>query len=467
MNSKYLTICLITFFILSCSPEKNKDFTILKGSISGGLVETVKLEKKGYSNNFKEVDLSISNNQTFQENLEITSGYYSLKIGSKNINIYLESNFDLTLNIDLEKNIIKFDGKGEIENNYLKKKDSLQKETFYFDNYKYHAKLTENRFLQINDSIRNLYLDLLQKSISNNQKFEELERKSILLDNVYNLMGFEISKRLLTEHKDFKVSGSFPNPEETFDFNDESFLDIPLFIPLIANNPYYFLKNKINLDTSTEKLKCLNCDLYLEHLNNLESFLNNQKIINETSFLISKWWLGKTQNFDGFYESFKAINSNQEYLEFVRNIYNNLNTKRLESFLSHEFLKDTKGELISLNEFKGKILYLDFWSSSCAPCIREFTYLNEMLVNNQGENFEVIGINIRDTEERWKKTIRAHDLNGIQLSLANDSKFLERIGISSIPRYMVIDDAGDIVDYNAEAPSDFNVKKHIKELIKN
>lgn len=50
--------------------------------------------------------------------------------------------------------------------------------------------------------------------------------------------------------------------------------------------------------------------------------------------------------------------------------------------------------LVSLNDFEGKVVYLDFWASWCKPCRTSFPWMNDMQAKYGKQGFEVISINL-------------------------------------------------------------------------
>lgn len=462
---RYLAIFLISILFFACVEDKNTDFILVSGEIIGAEIDTIYLQKDGYSKTFAKHAIPISTNQTFADTLDLGRGYYKLIVGNNNYSLYLQPKFNLKLKIEQQNGLITNSGIGQKENDYLKAKKELRKKTKSIDHYKHFSELDESQFLKTNDSIRSLYSSLLNQSKIDNEQFKSLEQKSILLDKLYNLMHFEGDKRLLTNQKRYKVSNSFPNLTELIDFNDESFLEIPFFIPLLANTQYFFLKNKINLDTTSEVLKCSECDLNIEYLNFMGNHLKNEKVRNGVTFLIAKWKLGKTENIDDFYNSYKSFNSESENLNYISNIYNNLTSSRGRDFLMKTELKDADGKDFTLEDLEGKYLYLDFWSSSCQPCLQEFEKFNELSKGLNEQKIVFIGINIRDTKERWQKTAKKYDLSGIQLRAEKNLKFLDSLGVNAIPRYMLVNDIGNIMDFNAKSPSKIGSISEFEKMI--
>ncbi|MEB8345780.1 TlpA disulfide reductase family protein [Flavobacteriaceae bacterium KMM 6898] len=465
MTVRYLTIILASIFLLSCKEDIKTDFALISGGITGSTIDTIYIQKDGYAETFTKHAIPILKNQTFFDTLDLGNGYYKLTVGNNTYGLYLEPKFDLKLKIKEQNGIIKYAGLGQKENNYLTSKKELHKRTFSVDHYKHFSRLEENQFLKTNDSIRSLYLTLLSQSKIDNEQFVSLERKSILLDRVYNLMGYEGDKRLLTDQKDFEVSSSFPNPIELIDFNDEGFLEIPFFIPLLANNQYFFMKNKVNLDTTTEILKCVDCDLNIEYLNFMGKYLKNKKVKNGATFLIAKWMIGKTENIDTFYNSYKSFNSESKNLNYISNIYKNLKSTRGRDFLMKTELIDADDKDFTLEDFQGKYLYLDFWSSSCKPCLQEFDNFNELSKELSEQKIVFIGINIWDTKERWQQTVKKYDLSGIQLTAGKNLKFLDSLGVNGIPRYMLVNDIGNVMDFNAKRPSEIGSIAEFEKMI--
>ncbi len=131
--------------------------------------------------------------------------------------------------------------------------------------------------------------------------------------------------------------------------------------------------------------------------------------------------------------------------------------------------KNLNGKEVSLDDFRGKVVYIDFWASWCGPCRQQFPYskkMHESLSKKQRKKIEFLYISIDATEDAWKKAVEQYDLQGVNLiSPGNwNSEVCKYFGINSIPRYMIMDKNGAIVEPNAKRPSDESILYQLLEL---
>jgi len=110
-------------------------------------------------------------------------------------------------------------------------------------------------------------------------------------------------------------------------------------------------------------------------------------------------------------------------------------------------------ELIS--EFKGKVIYVDFWASWCGPCRQQFPYSKELHQQLNGKDVVFLYISFDDSENAWRKAVEKFAMPGYHILPTDEQKqaFYNRFQISGIPRYMLIDKTGKVADDNAKRPS--------------
>jgi thiol-disulfide isomerase/thioredoxin len=132
--------------------------------------------------------------------------------------------------------------------------------------------------------------------------------------------------------------------------------------------------------------------------------------------------------------------------------------------------ENAKGGETTLAELKGKYVYIDVWATWCGPCRQEIPYLQKVEEAFKGKNIAFVSLSIDAAKDhdKWKKMVADKNLGGIQLMADKDwkSEFPQAYGINSIPRFILIDPKGNVVDADAKRPSDPALTTQLNSLVK-
>ena len=127
------------------------------------------------------------------------------------------------------------------------------------------------------------------------------------------------------------------------------------------------------------------------------------------------------------------------------------------------------GGKTKLSDLKGKYVYIDIWATWCGPCRAEIPFLQKIEEKYHGKNIHFVSLSIDKAtdHEKWKKFVLDKKLGGIQLFADKDwqSDFVLSYGVTGIPRFILIDPQGNIVDADADRPSSGELKARLDVLL--
>ena len=111
------------------------------------------------------------------------------------------------------------------------------------------------------------------------------------------------------------------------------------------------------------------------------------------------------------------------------------------------------GEEVTLSDFKGKYVFIDFWASWCAPCRREIPHLKEVLAySDNSENLVVLSYSIDSKRPDWINCIAKNQLthkNWVHISTLKgwNSEGAKLFSVKGIPFTALIDPDGNVVAF--------------------
>lgn len=107
-------------------------------------------------------------------------------------------------------------------------------------------------------------------------------------------------------------------------------------------------------------------------------------------------------------------------------------------------LLDTQGKTVALADFKGRVVFIDFWASWCPPCRISIPEVEKLWVDYKGKPVQVLGLNLDDDPDAAR---RFADRKKIQypVLLAGGSDAAAAYGVEGIPHFALVDAQGRLV----------------------
>jgi cytochrome c biogenesis protein CcmG, thiol:disulfide interchange protein DsbE len=106
-------------------------------------------------------------------------------------------------------------------------------------------------------------------------------------------------------------------------------------------------------------------------------------------------------------------------------------------------LRDLKGDVVSLAQFRGKVVFLDFWATWCPPCRMSMPSVQKLQKDYADRGFQVLGLSVDEDTSGVANFIQRMGIS-YPILLVNNSGVDGQYGISAVPSFLLIDKKGRV-----------------------
>jgi peroxiredoxin len=127
-------------------------------------------------------------------------------------------------------------------------------------------------------------------------------------------------------------------------------------------------------------------------------------------------------------------------------------------------LFDMNGKLVKLEDYQGRILLLNFWQTTCAPCIKELPDFADFAADQGATGAAVLAVNFDETPQMVSDFFAEHEIGGIPVVLDQNSAVRNSYGVMGIPVTYFIDADGIVRDMHLGALSYALMEKYVEQV---
>ena len=438
---KALIIFLLTFISLSSYSQK---YSIIKGNVENDNLENITLYQTADGNIQKIAETDGSYGFLIKPE---KPGFYA--IGSERMNFILYLKGGEEVNIDLLENKAELNGKNTKENKALYKWEDyaadIRLKSVFFNKT---LSTYEDFFPEFATFLEGM--ESLKKSLkSGNKEFDAMLQKLIDYETDYYAAIFLLTPRRKHPERSQWLE-YYKHIVSDEKFTNDDVLQYPYGIDMLTTYCSFaqYIAPKEGVD----------------YIDDCLTYLHNDRLKGE--YVINK-------DFQRYKSYDQYLNGVEKYGKYfvtpslkarAEAVGTKLYDTRAGGIAADFTYPDVNGKMVSLSDFKGKVVLVDVWATWCGPCRGEIPHLKKLEEEMHGKDVVFLGVSVDEVKDKqkWLDFIEKEGLKGVQVLAGGWSKITKDYKINGIPRFMVFDRKGNIVSVDAPRPSNPALKKMLE-----
>ena len=140
-----------------------------------------------------------------------------------------------------------------------------------------------------------------------------------------------------------------------------------------------------------------------------------------------------------FFSIFPSISQANEGIP-LNNIAINETVRPVSSVIFEDF----SGNEISLNDYRGKLVLINFWATWCAPCKKEMPSLDLLYQKSSFKNLKIFAVNMENpSQSKTKKFFTNLNINNLEIFFDKDFDFVKEFKLRGMPTTILINKKGE------------------------
>lgn len=300
---------------------------------------------------------------------------------------------------------------------------------------------------------------LIQASgVSKAGNFEEMEKGRIRYSYATQLLMYPMGHKFMTRNMDYQPDQKYYDVLDSYVVADDMLADLDQYREFVAEAAHV-----LDADNREETSAYPRAVAQMRFIaDKLEAGKARDVLLHRLAYAyVDRFGTEGIQDMENIYRTYVQDPGLTAKYDMAREKWNLAGVGKI----SPDFKGvDVNGKEYTLADFRGKYVYIDVWATWCGPCRQEIPYLKKLDEDYKDAQIVFLSLSVDQDKARWEKMVKEEAMSGVQLHIGQNSSFLDAYRIEGIPRFILLDKAGRILDMKMSRPSMDVTRERIDDL---
>lgn len=356
---------------------------------------------------------------------------------------------------------IKFKGQGAAENTYLREQEIKFEENEGYQVLPDNIYMREAGFVKFIDAKKEDQDNFLQKHIAKgtlSPAFQKFAQAQIDFTWANDRITYpDLREQIVFAEKRLVMTPEYYNFIKKLDLNNASALISPVY-----ND---FIMNYVN-HLATEAKAKKSDQAYFYNLFELAKTKLNGAALNQlhARIIFESCKAGHIGFTDRMVNEFSKTNTNPKFTALIREAYENNKKFAIGSPAPNFVLTTVNGDTVSLEDYKGKLVYLTFWETNCGLCLMDMPYAQELTRKMADQQIVFLNVGMDKDEKTWKSMVKGKSMAGVNAYGKAAGQDLRKLyNLPDGPAYFLIAEDGTFLSTKPKRPSSHGASEEIAQ----
>lgn len=448
-----LPVCLVGLFLLVAPARAQAQGTVvLTGKVSGTTKDTIAVSVRENPLDPKETFTYARLNEKGEFRLALTvpgPTRAELVYGDGAVDLFLEPGDELDARFkgNALSTTVRFKGKGEAANNYLMEANDKFVENDGFqvlpDNITFYEPAFVS-FLNYRRKEEQKFLDRYAAGVTLTPAFKEFAQAEIVYSDANDRLTFQdLREQVVATEGRLKLSATY------YDFlKDPALLNNPNPAGLRSGMYQEFLLNYVHYVAASQHPRTdprfyqVCYDVAKTQLSGPVRPLIMARILQES------FRFGHVRHSTALLTDFQTVDTKNEYYPTLLHDFETHKAFSIGSPAPEFRLATVTGDSVSLRDFVGKLVYLNFWRTTSGMSLRDLPYAQELAKRFSGKDIVFLNVALDDNETSWKQMVINRKMPGVHVRATGglQSAIARAYALQEVPSYFLLAEDGTFLN---------------------